>query len=242
MHGLALALLAILLPCATAAASVQQSGWADCEQAEDRDRRIAGCSRVLADRKETSENRVLAFNNRGNAHGAKGDQAGAIADYSEALKLDPTYAWAYSNRGRAYLFSGDPASARADFQQLRKLDPASVYAALWLDVADRRSNQPSTLKQSAAKLDLRQWPGPIVYLFLGRTSPEQALAAANHANARTRATRICEVNFYAGELALAQGNNQEAQRRMQLAVSDCPPGLIELTSARAELRALGMAQ
>jgi lipoprotein NlpI len=243
MRGPAWAVLAIVLPCATAvAASAQQTGWADCEQTEDRDRRIAGCTRVLANAKETRGNRVLAHNNRGNAHSAKGDQAKAIADYGEALKLDPRYAWAYSNRGRAHLFSGEAAKARADFQELRKLDPTSLYAALWLDIADRRSGQPSTLEKASARLDLKSWPGPIVRLFLGRASPEQALAAANHANPRTKRARVCELNFYAGELALARGDKAEARRRLEMAASDCPAGLIELTSARAELAALGAAQ
>jgi lipoprotein NlpI len=237
------AILALVLSCATALpASAQQAAWRDCEQTEDRDKRIAGCTRVLANRNETRENRVLAYNNRGNAHSAKGDQAMAIADYGEALKLDARFAWGYSNRGRAHLFSGDAARARADFQQLRKLDPTSLYAALWLDIAERRSGQPGTLEKASAKLDLKAWPGPIVRLFLGRTSPEQALAAANHANPRTKRTRVCELNFYAGELALAQGNKAEARRLLEMAVADCPPGLIETTSARAELAALGAAK
>jgi Flp pilus assembly protein TadD len=45
----------------------------------------------------------------------------AIADYSEAIRLDPQYAKAYSNRGIAYQKNGEKAKAEEDFEQAKKL-------------------------------------------------------------------------------------------------------------------------
>ena len=47
----------------------------------------------------------------------------AIADYTEAIRLDPKYANAYSNRGVAYSDKGDKDRAIADFTEAIRLDP-----------------------------------------------------------------------------------------------------------------------
>ena len=69
------------------------------------------------------------YYNRGNAHAAKGDQAAAIADYDEAIKLEPKNAPALNNRGTARSEKGDTDAAIADFSAAIKLNPrfASAY-------------------------------------------------------------------------------------------------------------------
>jgi tetratricopeptide (TPR) repeat protein len=47
----------------------------------------------------------------------------AIADYNQALRLDPNYATAYSNRGNAYYAKKDYDRAIADYNQALRLDP-----------------------------------------------------------------------------------------------------------------------
>src|SRR5580700_1412359 len=53
----------------------------------------------------------------------KGGWDPAIADYSEAIKLDPKWVWAYSSRGFAYKNKGDFDNALPDCSQAIKLDP-----------------------------------------------------------------------------------------------------------------------
>src|SRR5262249_16119380 len=51
------------------------------------------------------------------------DYDGAIADYDEALKLDPLYALAWMNRGSARQGKGEYAQALADFAEATRLNP-----------------------------------------------------------------------------------------------------------------------
>ncbi|MDR2095351.1 MAG: tetratricopeptide repeat protein [Treponema sp.] len=66
-----------------------------------------------------------AYISRGNALQEKGDINGAIADYNEAIRLNPNDARFYSNRGLAYLFKSDE-RAVTDFETALKLDPGNA--------------------------------------------------------------------------------------------------------------------
>ena len=50
---------------------------------------------------------ALSFRNRGDAYTNKGDHDRALADYNEAIRLDPKSALALSDRGVAYANKGD---------------------------------------------------------------------------------------------------------------------------------------
>jgi tetratricopeptide (TPR) repeat protein len=58
----------------------------------------------------------------------KGDYKTTIADFTQAIKLDPNDAMAYNNRGIAYDELGDYGKAIADYTQAIKLDPSFAYA------------------------------------------------------------------------------------------------------------------
>ena len=77
-----------------AAAPVVDQDWEACQQAvqvvHDRDKQIAGCTRVLSrGSKETDANRETAFVRRGEAYNDKGDRRRAIADFSDAVRINP---------------------------------------------------------------------------------------------------------------------------------------------------------
>jgi lipoprotein NlpI len=90
---------------------------ATCAQVKDHEAAIAGCTRIIEDGKQKPKGRIAAHYNRGNAQAAKGNQAGAIADYDEAIKLDPKNARALNNRGTARSEAGDTDAAIADFSE-----------------------------------------------------------------------------------------------------------------------------
>jgi hypothetical protein len=65
------------------------------------------------------------------------------------------------------------------------------------------------------------------------------LAAADDANPRTKQQEVCEANSYTGELALQQGNADEAKRLFALATADCRNDSSAYAGATAELEVLG---
>ncbi|MEW6672827.1 MAG: tetratricopeptide repeat protein [Thermodesulfobacteriota bacterium] len=64
-----------------------------------------------------------AYNNRGLAHFDKGRYDQAVADFSQAIAIDPKNAAAYSNRGDTYLLMGRYDLAIADFTKVIEINP-----------------------------------------------------------------------------------------------------------------------
>jgi tetratricopeptide (TPR) repeat protein len=202
--------------------------------AGDLDGAIAGYTEALAvDPKST-----LAYQNRGWSYRGKGDFDRALTDYDRAVELDPKNARLIFARGFTYYLAGSLAKALADVSQANALDPAEPYAALWFGILGQRSKLPSPMAKATAKVDMAVWPAPVIKLFLGELTTDAALVAADHADPATQRGQVCEVNFYAGEIARLGGEKPEARRLFALAASDCPKTWIELEAANAELKAL----
>ncbi len=70
----------------------------------------------------------MAYNNRGLAKAKLSDYKGAIADYDQALQIDPQFAGACNNRGIAKAELSDYKGAIADFEQTLQIDPQLAMA------------------------------------------------------------------------------------------------------------------
>lgn len=126
----AIAAAAALIVVPTVALAQQQRKW----RTEDKDAcvnkgnafsikaRIGGCSALLSNGLP-AEYAIYAFFNRGIALQAEHDFDRAIADYTDALRLNPEFAHALYNRGLAYQTKGDYDRAIADYTEAIRLDP-----------------------------------------------------------------------------------------------------------------------
>ena len=216
----------------TAMAEDQDRTWCYDENSNP-DHTIAGCSALIK-----SGRNLLAteFYNRGLAWRRKGDIDRSIADYTEAIRIDPNHASAYKNRGRANFYAGNFDAAISDLARGVRETPDDAYAVVWLYLARARSgskNAATELETNAAKLSKQSnWPYPVVELFLGRRPPEATLSAPSKADDR------CEAHFYVGEWHLLQGNPATAAAILKIAADSCPKNFIEYTGAQAELKRL----
>jgi lipoprotein NlpI len=105
-----------------------------CAQDRVADLAIAGCTRIIEDARQKPKARGVAFYNRGNAYVLKADHDKAIADFDEALKLEPKNASIYNNRGNARHDKGEDDAAMADFEAALKTNPR--YAAAYFNRAN----------------------------------------------------------------------------------------------------------
>jgi tetratricopeptide (TPR) repeat protein len=118
----------VSLLAAAPAFTASQSDYDDCMQHADPDRTVVGCAAIIDDVGESNRNRRIAYDNRGIARHTKGDNDGAIADYTEAIRLNPKDAVAYDNRGTAWRDKGDLDRALADYNQAIQLNPNNAIA------------------------------------------------------------------------------------------------------------------
>jgi tetratricopeptide (TPR) repeat protein len=92
------------------------------------DERISGCGALIQLGKQTQSNLAKAFNNRGLAYQAKGDNEQAIVDFTEAIRLEPKFAHAFYNRSTVYQAEDDFDRAIAGYTEAIQLDSNYVRA------------------------------------------------------------------------------------------------------------------
>ena len=64
---------------------------------------------------------AVVFEGRGCVHLRLPEIDMAIADFTQAIRIDPDFAVAYRNRGHAYEKQGDLTKAKSDFESAKRL-------------------------------------------------------------------------------------------------------------------------
>ena len=80
--------------------------------------------KVVTDKKASEPPKLdsaEAYNSRGISWNEKENFDKAIADFNDAIRLNPKLALAYNNRGNTWEKKGDKAKAEADFKKARGL-------------------------------------------------------------------------------------------------------------------------
>jgi tetratricopeptide (TPR) repeat protein len=101
---------------------------APCDSPQDPAAAITDCTQSINSGKWKGRSLAAYYSNRANAYHEQGDNGRAIADYNEAIRLDPERAMAFLGRGIAFSDKGDNDRAIADFSELIRLDPKFTRA------------------------------------------------------------------------------------------------------------------
>ena len=96
--------------------------WADC-QSKTTAQIISGCTSVIQKGGRNVREMAQAYRLRGDSYLQQNRHDQAIADYDQALKLDPNHSWALVGRGTAFSRTGKLDQAFADLNRAIALDP-----------------------------------------------------------------------------------------------------------------------
>lgn len=106
----------------------QQINWCSNRGGASVDQKISGCTAMIQSRRYKGKELGHVFHNRGVYQQERGDLGRAIADFDQAIRLDPEFAPSFYSRGLAYKDKGKLEDAFVDFDQAFRLDPNDTYA------------------------------------------------------------------------------------------------------------------
>jgi lipoprotein NlpI len=178
---------------------------------------------------------------RGAVYANKHDFVHALADLERAISEAPDYAVGWFERGRIRFESGDFKGAAADFAKAADRDPEDGFRVLWAYIAAARAGDPDAAKSLAVRadaLDLADWPGPLIEVFLGRRTPESVSEAEAPAGWERTGRRV-EIEFYLAMRDLLDGHDANAAQRLRTARDLGITEYIESRAAVSELARLG---
>lgn len=122
--------LALLLSTSGAWAQDRAELWRRCEAVErvSYERSIASCTTLIELGGEHEQRLAIAYYFRADSNDQLGKTESAIADYTEALRLNPWFADALRRRGAAYMERKDYDRALADFSAMVRVDASNAKA------------------------------------------------------------------------------------------------------------------
>lgn len=114
---------------ALGSAAVHADIVADCNESKFGAVRISACTEIIDGKEIPPGARAIAYRNRAETYAERAANEKAIADYTEALRLNAKDAVAYAGRGRVRLTKGAIKDAVADLGEAIRLEPnvASLY-------------------------------------------------------------------------------------------------------------------
>ena len=106
--------------------SARADSLADCSQARNADIRLRACSEVISGARYSSDDKARAYRNRGNLRADAGAAAQAVADFNEAIRLNPNEVAGYAGRARARFAVQDLDGAIADYGDALRMGPGTA--------------------------------------------------------------------------------------------------------------------
>ena len=172
-----------------------------------RDRAIAGYDMAL----RLAPRDASLYRERGNARRSQGDWAGAIADFSRSLEIDPGQDELYVSRGWSLLIAdrdGAEADARA-FLDRQRGDPHLIpYMSILGALASRRAGHEDAasafLDEGLAGTPPLAWPAPVLRSLKRRNLSGDTIDSAPDGQKKT------EAHVFVGLDLLYAGDRQQA--------------------------------
>lgn len=165
-----------------------------------------------------------SFIDRGLVHLDGGQFEAAIADFSEAVKLDPKNSYGWANRGIARAWTSDK-GVDADLTQAAVLDPDNpvIPRARGLS-AETRGDYNVAIQEYTKSIDKDSTNG---FSFMHRASSYWALGNSQKALADTeellkKGYKLADVRLLRANIMRADGNQDGAIREADLLISENP--------------------
>jgi tetratricopeptide (TPR) repeat protein len=121
MKRLAQAVLAIALAFAAAPARADENS--DRCFNEEGEAAIAACTHAIQSARFSGETLATLYHNRAIELRQDGDYDRAVADYSQAIRIDAEFTGAYAGRGLAHEGKGEVEQAKADYRKALAIAP-----------------------------------------------------------------------------------------------------------------------
>ena len=151
----------------------------------------------------------------------------AQGDLSQALDNFDTYAF-WDRNPAAPIMKGEVQWALGRFDAAQSSFEASLdryrtqpYSLLWLTLTAVRLGREPREKYTAPffDIDLTSWPGPLVSLYIGKSTPEAVLKVRDEMDKSD--DNRCEADFFVGEWQQTHGDQKDGRSLLQEASSAC---------------------
>jgi lipoprotein NlpI len=159
----------------------------------------------------------------------------AYADLNTVLQAQPNNLRAYVTRGTLNFLVGKYENAAADFKRYLQLKPNDIYRMLWLFLSEKYHNRDavSDVPKFSANVNLDQWPGAILKLYLGEVEAEAVIDALSKGVPNMQIGHACEAYYYLAQYFLLQNNRQKALELFNKAVATQAKSYVEYEFALA---------
>jgi tetratricopeptide (TPR) repeat protein len=128
MFRITLLALALVFGAANAQAGDLAAASADCNQIDNPDLTLSGCTELIDVHKVKDLNLAVAYFRRGLAYDKKKDYTASIGEYTKALDVKSDLPILWFKRGLAHARTGQYALAVADYTKAIELDPKDADA------------------------------------------------------------------------------------------------------------------
>jgi lipoprotein NlpI len=176
---------------------------------------------------------------KGRIYFARGDFPSSADAWDSAADRASNDAGAHLAYGQAEWAMGKFHRASSAFEDSLDANKDDRYAFLWLSISKSLESAKVPQDEIAhfSAMDLTEWPGSLVQLYLGKTAPDTLLAMKGP-DPDSIDDYQCSVSFFVGEWYRMQGNLPLAKQELEAASNVCTANTSERQYALVALSQL----